>query len=328
MRDAKETKGGGLMILYKNTNFLIKKIETIHKDILVIQCQIYSLELRMILVYMSVTNYDGNNQLIQYVQEHIENTKNYIILGDFNGHTGFLGPQSRNKNGDMMLDLIDKNNLILLNGHPECKGEITWQQIRERKSTIDYLIIDTELHQRFEKMTIDEQKEEFDLSYHNILIATFTVKNKDQNQFKDRIHSKMTYVKINEETSRKFTSQVKIKISHNTTLEQDEDIIKEAKQQCMVRTINKRYSNITGEEEKTWFCEKIKRGISIRKKYNRERRNEQDKCKREMLGKNTSNKRKRHKNLLKKKLTNMNEQLLMTFETRKDIRNYGTLSTH
>ena len=33
-----------------------------------------------------------------------------------------------NKNGDMMLDLIDKYNLILLNGHPECKGEITWQQ--------------------------------------------------------------------------------------------------------------------------------------------------------------------------------------------------------
>ena len=98
---------------------------------------------------MLVTNYDGNNQLIQYVQEHIENTKNYIILGDFNGHTGFLGPHSMNKNGDMMLDLIDRNNRILLNGHPECKGEITWQQ-RERKSTIDYLIIDTELHQRFE----------------------------------------------------------------------------------------------------------------------------------------------------------------------------------
>ena len=40
----------------------------------------------------------------------------------------------------------------------------------------------------------------------------------------------MTYVKINEETSRKFTAQVKIKINHNTTLEQYEDIIKEAKQ--------------------------------------------------------------------------------------------------
>ena len=83
-------RGGGLMILYKNKNFGVKKIETIHKDILVIQCQIYSLELRIILVYMSVTNYDGNNQLIQYVQEHIENTRNYILLSDFKGHTGFL----------------------------------------------------------------------------------------------------------------------------------------------------------------------------------------------------------------------------------------------
>ena len=41
---------------------------------------------------MSVTNYDDKNQLKQYVQEHIENTKNYIILGDFNDHTGLLGP--------------------------------------------------------------------------------------------------------------------------------------------------------------------------------------------------------------------------------------------
>ena len=46
----------------------------------------------------------------------------------------------------------------------------------------------------------------------------------------------MTYVNINEEISRKFTAQVKIKINHKTTLEQYEDIIKEAKQQCMDST--------------------------------------------------------------------------------------------
>ena len=45
-------------------------------------------------------------------------------------------------------------------------------------------------------MTIDEQKGEFDLSDFNMLTATFTVKNNDQNQFKDRTHSTMTYVKI------------------------------------------------------------------------------------------------------------------------------------
>ena len=53
MRDVEEKKGGGLMILYKNGNILMKKIETIHKDILIIQCQIFGLELRMILIYMS-----------------------------------------------------------------------------------------------------------------------------------------------------------------------------------------------------------------------------------------------------------------------------------
>ena len=92
MRDVEEKKGGGLMILYKNGNILMKKIETIHKDILIIQCQIYGLELRMILIYMSVSNYDANKHLIKYIQDHIQNIKNYIILGDFNGHIGFLGP--------------------------------------------------------------------------------------------------------------------------------------------------------------------------------------------------------------------------------------------
>ena len=126
MQDVEEKKGGGLMILYKNGNILMKKIETIHKDILIIQCQIYGLELRMILIYMSVSNYDANKHLMKNIQDHIQNIKNYIILGDFNGHTGFLGPQPTNKNGELMLDLIDNNNLILLNRHADCRGEVTW----------------------------------------------------------------------------------------------------------------------------------------------------------------------------------------------------------
>ena len=96
----------------------------------------------------------------------------------------------------------------------------------------------------------------------------------------------------------------------------------------MVRTINKRFSIITSEEEQPWFCVKIKREISIRNKFNRERRNDPNKCRREMLGRKYMEQKKRHKNLLKKKLTNMKEKLLMTLEKRKDIRNYGKLSTH
>ena len=110
------------------------------------------------------------------------------------------------------------------------------------------------------------KKVEFDLADHNMLTAIFTLENNDHNQFTDKSHSKMTYLKINEETSSNITAQVKTKLCHNTTLEQYEDIIKDAKQQCMVRTIHKRFSNITGKEEKPWFGEKIKREVSITEK--------------------------------------------------------------
>ena len=56
------------------------------------------------------------------------------------------------------------------------------------------------------------------------------------------------------------------------------------------------------KKKKTWFCEKIKPEISIRKKYNRERRNEQDKCKREMLGKKYMEQKKKTQKLIKEEI--------------------------
>ena len=58
------------------------------------------------------------------------NTQEFQCVDDFitkgiKIHTGFLGPHTINKNGAAMLDFIDKHNLILLNGHAECLGEIT-----------------------------------------------------------------------------------------------------------------------------------------------------------------------------------------------------------
>ena len=49
------------------------------------------------LIYMSVSNYDSNKQLMKYIQDHIQNMKNYFILGDLNGHIGILGPQPLKK---------------------------------------------------------------------------------------------------------------------------------------------------------------------------------------------------------------------------------------
>ena len=62
----------------------------------------------------------------------------------------------------------------MLNGHAECPGEITWQQ-NEKISTIDYIMINEDMQRRFVAMHIDEDREEFDLSDHNLHIAEFNM---------------------------------------------------------------------------------------------------------------------------------------------------------
>ena len=73
---------------------------------------------------MSVNDYNKNKISYQYIQSNPADCASYIILGDFNGHTGFLGPHTMNNNGEAMSDFIHNNNLILLNGHAKCFVEI------------------------------------------------------------------------------------------------------------------------------------------------------------------------------------------------------------
>ena len=45
-----------------------------------------------------------------------------LMIGDLNGHVGFLGTKAINENGKMVIDWIEKENLILLNGDMNCEG--------------------------------------------------------------------------------------------------------------------------------------------------------------------------------------------------------------
>ena len=105
----------------------------------------------------------------------------------------------------------------MLNGYAECLGEITWQQ-NEKKSTIDYIITNTDMHRRFVEMHIYEDREEFDLSDHNLLVAEFNINTSSCKQYSDDDYNEISYIKINEETTKHFMSLVKSKIE---TLEGD-----------------------------------------------------------------------------------------------------------
>ena len=136
MREKHEKKGGGLMLIYKEKNVQVEKIETKNNDILIAKCKILNEEIKIILTYMAVNDIELNKTITKELKHNFKQTpKKCMVLGDFNGHVGFLGPHPTNKNGEILLDFIDKNNLIMLNDHVDCKGEITWEQ-RDRKSVI------------------------------------------------------------------------------------------------------------------------------------------------------------------------------------------------
>ena len=72
-----------------------------------------------------------------------------VLLGDFNVHVGIVGPQELNRNGCLLLDLMETYNLILLNNDEKCVGEIT-RSCRGERSTIDFVLVNRRAYNKFE----------------------------------------------------------------------------------------------------------------------------------------------------------------------------------
>ena len=70
-------------------------------------------------------------------------------------------PHDTSENGQILLDLVDRQSLKILNCSPQCDGVISRQRItvdRIEQSVIDYLITCEEMSLFLSKMTIDEDR--------------------------------------------------------------------------------------------------------------------------------------------------------------------------
>ena len=67
-------------------------------------------------------------------------------------------------------------------------------------------------------MTIDENKEMFDLSDHNLLVATFNVNTHGDKHFSKK-RKQISYLKINDETKEQFLMEIKNNIDENTCID-------------------------------------------------------------------------------------------------------------
>ena len=123
-RDKSDRKGGGLSIMMtKNVNNTIEKVDNIHSDILHAKLKIQQLNFTIILVYMSANDNNRNNIIQKKINTILRTAENepITLLGDFNGHVGFLGPQETNTNGRRVLQWITEHNLICIT---ECRSSL------------------------------------------------------------------------------------------------------------------------------------------------------------------------------------------------------------
>ena len=276
MRTREDRKGGGLMILWDDKMGLeVEKLESNHQDLLTAKLKLNDEVVIMILVYFSVKDEERNEDIKSKISAMIEKYQNeewgMILLGDFNGHIGFIGEQQLNKNGQIILNLMERHNLVLLNDNERCHGKVTWQE-RNMKSTIDYMMVNEKMYNKFEKMVIDEQKEEIDFSDHNLIAASFYMKRK-RNIMRDKGEKQI--MKINEETKNLFKHTLRSKMEtaqQLISLSEFNGMIKETSQEVMIKTIRIR-ENQRKQEEPIWFNMNIKKEISKRREINKKRRN-------------------------------------------------------
>ena len=217
MREAQDRKGGGLMLMHqKRIKYQLEERETISTEILHVGGMVGEARVELVLVYMKTgndaTTREFNEQITREIQRIIGKYQSgeigLIVLGDLNGHLGYLGYQEENSNGRIINDMIEENDLILLNIDERCRGIYTWER-GDSRSAIDLVMVNDVAVARFREMEIDENKEKNDLSDHNLITIWFTIK-KEQKTKEDVVAGE--YYCFSEERKEKFRGEIREKL--------------------------------------------------------------------------------------------------------------------
>ena len=159
-----------------------------------------------------------------------------------------------------------------MNGDQKCEGEITWQS-KVSKSAIDFVLVNQCMYDKFRYMKIDENKEKTDLSDHNIVSATFSVLCNQEDQYSET--KEIKYLKINDDTKNKFLQDIEeyIRGDEQHDLNEFENVMKKACEDNIMRIIKRKGKHKNVEEiEPVWLTQGIKKQISIRRNYNKQKR--------------------------------------------------------
>ena len=162
-------KEGGSLLTGIHTNLEpVLIFEDEDMEILVVQIRVKSLLIRLINAY-GPQEYSNHEKIISFyssLDQLIQNAKMdgclLILEFDANAKVGFdvikNDPCPQSPNGKILLDLVDRNSLVICNASNKCSGLITRRRKtnqRLEESIIDYLIVCEGMFEYLESMKID-----------------------------------------------------------------------------------------------------------------------------------------------------------------------------
>jgi len=179
-RDRKDKKGGGGGVAIA----INEHIEVMDKQIALSESKEHMWKrirvgkdiINVAVVYMcsGEKRGSGNNQAIYDSLRDdlitIQELGEYIIIGgDFNAHMLELG-DIWNNGSTQFYQFLEDTGLEVLNLHPKCKGKKTF--VSSNSSTaVDFILVDINLANYLENMTVDEEGRYDTTSDHNLIIA-------------------------------------------------------------------------------------------------------------------------------------------------------------
>ena len=280
MRYEKDKRGGGLSFITGDREALEMEKQICgegNSDILRCSVEIGRYKFILVMVYVDTREIGRNERIYAQLNREMESIpegEDVLVMGDFNGHVGFLGEQERNRNGEMMLRFMEKWNLIMLNVDEKCEGVYTRVQGNER-SVIDYFLASEGMSSLLDNMKIDEEKEVFDLSDHCYVSGMFNVKGVGEKMRESKWERKEYYRVNDERMMEEFVNGVENEIRGgvNGGINEFEGIIKEKAEVHLKRIYRRKINERTREIlEPRWMNEEIRREIRYRRYLNRKKR--------------------------------------------------------
>ena len=252
-----DKKGGGLMSLFEN-NVKVEMIETRSDDILCFSVWISNVKIFIILVYMDVKDQGRNDKIKREVLDILEDMgmdDNVMVLGDFNGHLGIIGEQQLDKNGKYVFDLMEKYNLVLMNGDDRCQG-VTTREECGNKSSIDFVLCNSNLYKYFNCMRIDEVKKIYDLSDHCLIEVVFDISQQNSSTVIDS--QTFEFYSLAEQNRESYVSKVKDyleQLEEVPTIKEYDTVSKQAADDVLKRTYVKK-TRKNKKQDPVWFTKK------------------------------------------------------------------------